>query len=386
MPRPSAQTVSNASSVLTNKSIEISNKPSVSYQADGYILYSSMRHIYLLDCSMKRTMYAEFVRVRNAYTEDQTNLDLKAQTLIAALEVSGSVKGELVDKKLVYFNGAKKLEDSFKFKHYFNSFTHYAQHLITAFEGINCQMTVNGKIAPNREKMENAIYQLLRAIALDPASQIYKKALIGLLASFSAILANMKQEKDADQDACNSMQAFFKQVEDELNGKGKEPLDPFKDEFIANPNLFKQLSTAPASLLKKFLHLKDKTVFSVKYELGSRVIFSSDEKLSTQELDQVLASAAKNPFLNVISYMNRNNLQFTPILSKEEAIKLRDFLIANPKLTIQFNSLDNFKIIVSAFGDLELPKNFLMFYDPIVNGKTYYHIAINPNVQKEQQK
>ncbi len=365
-------------SALSQKNASVYQAHPIGYNIEGSTLISSQHGNKEKAISIKTQIKTEFQRINQLYEIDTENLTNVFASLEACLELAGCVK--IDQKKQTYVDYAKQASADLKRKNYFSAYTHYAQHLVTTFEGINCQLVEKDKIRPNSNVIIGAIYQLLRTIALDPSSQTYKKALKELLIDFNTIIGNLIKDNNADQTACEDMQLFLRSIEDELKGKNNEPADPFKSEFIVDPKLFKQVFTAPTSLLKQFPHLSNMASFTQKYPgLGLAGLFYDDRKPDPDVLDKILDSVVKDPFVNMVLYYNPNNPKHNPVLTSEEACKLRDAMLKNPDLRMQFKTQESAQILADSFTKSNLfSQGQLLNHKIDSKGNTYHNIFIDP--------
>jgi hypothetical protein len=367
----SVQTVSLAQKTVTS----LSNNFTLNYKINsGTTLISSHHENYEKDYSIKSAIKADYEEKRQLSKKNIYDITKTFVSIGAALQLGGCLVYSDDGKKQTCIDYTKQASANIKTINYFSPLGHYSEHLVTAFEGINCRLVdEKNKIHPNFEKMKESILQLKRAIALDPASQTYQEALKSLLASFNTIMETLKKEPNSVVEECELMQTYL-----ELSADNS--IDPFKPEFIKNPNLFKKISKAPKEFLEKYPHLKDIDVFLKKYPRESILkIFEEDKNPDPKALDEILASAAKNPFIRFIHFYNTSNPDYSPILTSQEAEKLRDFFLARPEnLFIQFNSRKNIETFKAAMVKSNNPiiKDINVGKDTI-NGKDYFDIFLD---------
>lgn len=219
--------------------------------------------------------------------------------------------------------------DSFLLCKYFQAGTHLSKYLLDGYHGITClDMNV----------IRDNLLILKRAIALSSNNDTEHQKLIAELDQAAKFFeARWKELKDEGQISEENFKILSQQLKQTLTE------DPFREEFIKNPELFKKVKDAPAILLQKYPHLASVDSFLSRYpEAG--IIELSNNTYDSDSLELCITQAKSNPLARLILLVAPKSM-----ITLAEARALKDLLIAKPHIGIVVGNLDDEESLRMAF-------------------------------------
>ncbi len=293
---------------------------------------------------------------------EEKPLDMNPRTLytlhsLALARICHQTKQLEEEGKLI--DSVKTAVDSFLLSKYFHSGSHFAKYLLDGYHGITClDMNV----------IRDNLLSLRRAIALTPDNQKLSIELDQAAEFFAMRWKELKEEGQIDEEMYNLLNQNLKQVLTE---------DPFKDEFMKNPELFKKVKDAPEILLKKYPHLASVNDFLARYP-DAGTIRLRDGTYNLQNLKLTLSDAEASPLTQSI-----NLLVEEPVITSTAAKLIKDFMLKNPKVQVYLSDEADGSELAKAFLEdktLVNGKGALMFAKGVVTGRSepVYCYKIDP--------
>lgn len=151
----------------------------------------------------------------------------------------------------------------FKLKNYFCAQTHYQISRIRALEGIDCLMLDPDNPGMNKvdiDSIRDAIYELGRAVILDPHSLLYQKALNSLVSGIEETIKGFYENTTITKKQFEEASHQISQIQNE---------DPFWCEFFDDRRLFKILENSPNkyNILRRYPEYKSYSAYEEKYSI-----------------------------------------------------------------------------------------------------------------------
>jgi hypothetical protein len=268
-------------------------------------------------------------------TINQINNDIKCKPHDISFR---SQRVELALNTADVFKGANKLEEENKYLdranhdaqeckkiNYFDAKTHYAFYLIQVYQGIN---------AKDMNSVKDGLLSLSRAKELDPSNEKITQLIATTTELLKARWIEMKDQKDIDADTYLILGNQLEQI---------LAMDPFKEEFKNNPDLFKSMPKAPKEFLASHPHLTSINAFLKKYP-SEGYIRLPNNTYSMENLKAAFLAAKADPFATGI-----NLILDEAVLTPKAADLIEKFMLDNPKISIFLGNEDDGDTLVTAF-------------------------------------
>lgn len=153
--------------------------------------------------------------------------------------------------------------------------------------------------------------------------------------------------------------------------------DPFKDEFIKHPELFKQVKDAPSILLQKYPHLASVKDFLSKDPIAGWIELPN-QTFDTENLKLCISKAKTSPLARTL------NLYFIePSITPSHAYLIKNLIVERQDLTVLLGNEEDLATIMMAFYDdlglvFNKMKTFLVPDSTLDKNRKAFLFTINP--------
>ncbi|MBA2368246.1 MAG: hypothetical protein H0V82_04375 [Candidatus Protochlamydia sp.] len=224
---------------------------------------------------------AEFNQAHEELTKNKNNIILLGKAVQASLRVAAFSNAKV---EINWVNYAINCKEAMKQQHYFNGASHYCDYLITRYQGIDCRKLIIVK---------EALLQLRRVIELDSKFLEARKELELMQKEIKDAWKEL--EVISEIDSKTHQKYLF-----DLNYFLSE--DPFKSDFLKNPDLFNLVHKAPEDFKSRHPSLLSKEKFLEKYSpQKSKPLLSPQSNLGilVSEYSQPVKKEESDEFLRI---------------------------------------------------------------------------------------
>ncbi|CUI18093.1 conserved hypothetical protein (plasmid) [Candidatus Protochlamydia naegleriophila] len=207
---------------------------------------------------------------------------------------------------------------------YFSCFTQMATYLLKVLDGVSClDMNV----------VRDTLLNLRRA---DILSSNGSKELTEVVTFFETRWKELKEEGKLDKETYKLLNEQLKQILTE---------DPFRDEFIKNPELFKKVKDAPEALLKKYPHLASASDFLSRYPTAGWIELPN-QTFNTENLKLCINKARTSPLARTLVLESAD-----AIITPSHAYLIKNLIVEKQDLTVLLGNEDDLITLTTAFHE-----------------------------------
>lgn len=188
----------------------------------------------------------------------------------------------------------------------------------------------------NMNVLRDLLLTLRRATILDPEFVNTSEELESIKEFLHKHWEKLKIEDQLDEETFNRLNENLEQVLKE---------DPFKDEFIKNPELFKKVKDAPPALLEKYPHLTSPGRFIERYPRAGWIELPN-QTFNTENLKLCINQAKTSPLATTLILDSVD-----PIITPSHAHLIKNLLVEKQNLTVSMGNEEDLATIMTAFYD-----------------------------------
>ena len=188
----------------------------------------------------------------------------------------------------------------------------------------------------NMNVLRDLLLTLRRATILDPEFVNTSEELESIKEFLHKHWEKLKIEDQLDEETYNLLNQNLEQILAE---------DPFKDEFIKNPELFKQVKNAPEALLKKYPHLASASDFLSRYPTAGWIELPN-QTFNTENLKLCINKAKASPLARTLVLESAD-----AIITPSHAYLIKNLIVERQDLTILLGNEDDLITLTTAFKE-----------------------------------